>query len=90
MKGPEAKIEDAACKWAVGQGWLAMKFTSPARRSVPDRIFIRDGQVVFVEFKTPKGVLTSGQEREIARLRGKGATVYVCRSVIETRNALEN
>lgn len=90
MKTRESDIETEACKWATSQGWMAMKFTSPSRRSVPDRILIRAGRVVFIEFKGPTGVLTSGQTREIARLKDKGAEVYVCRSVDEVREVLDS
>lgn len=87
--GPEAKIEDAACKWAQEESWLAMKFTSRGRRSVPDRLFIKNGRVVFIEFKTEKGRLTPGQEREKRRLEAHGAEVYVCRTVNEVKLILE-
>ena len=84
----EAQIEAAACQWAKEQGWLAYKFTSPARRSVPDRLFIKDGRVVFIEFKRPGGKLTEGQEREIDRLRKAGVEVCVCYSVQEAKEVL--
>ena len=84
----EAQIEAAACRWAKEQGWYVAKFTIPARRSVPDRIFIKDGRVVFVEMKRPGGKLTEGQAREIERLQNAGAEVFVCFSVQEAKEAL--
>ena len=87
--GPEAKIEDASCRAAIARGWMVMKFTSPGRRSVPDRIFFRDGRCVLIEFKAPKEPLTSGQKREIARLRSKLMPVAVCRSKAEAIEFLE-
>ena len=71
------------------RGWMTTKYTSPARRSVPDRLFFRDGKCVLIEFKSPKGTLTPGQEREIARLRSKGMPVAVCCSKAEAIEFLE-
>ena len=84
----EKHIEAKVRAKAIEAGWLCYKFTSPSRRSVPDRLFIRDGRVVFIEFKRPGGKLTSGQEREIERLRKAGAEVHVCYSVEEACDAL--
>ena len=84
----EKDIERKACEWARANGWLAFKFTSPSRRSVPDRLFIRAGRVVFIEFKRLGGKLTSGQAREIQRLRAAGAEVYVAYSVEEAKGIL--
>ena len=84
----EREIESKARAKAIEAGGLCYKFTSPSRRSVPDRLFIRDGRVVFIEFKRPGGKLTSGQEREIERLRRAGAEVHVCYSVEEACRAL--
>jgi hypothetical protein len=77
----EKDIERKACEWARAHGWLAFKFTSPSRRSVPDRLFVRDGRVIFIEFKAAGGRLTSGQAREIQRLLEAGAEVRVAYSV---------
>ena len=87
--GPEAKIEADSCRAAIMRGWMTTKYTSPARRSVPDRLFFRDGKCVLIEFKAPKGTLTPGQAREIARLRSKGMPVAVCRSKAEAIKFLE-
>lgn len=77
----EKDIERAACEWARSQGWLVYKFTSPNRRSVPDRLFLRDGKVVFIEFKRPGGKLTPMQEREIRKLQQAGVAAEVAFSL---------
>jgi hypothetical protein len=84
----ESQIEAAACKWAKEQGWLMYKFTSPASRSVPDRICIGPRGVVFIEMKRPGGKLTAGQAREIEKLRKAGAEVHICYSVQDVKEAL--
>ena len=84
----EKVIEAKVRAKAMAAGWMVYKFTSPSRRSVPDRLFIRDGRYVFIEFKRPGGTLTAGQAREIKRLRHAGAEVHVCYSVEEACDAL--
>jgi hypothetical protein len=74
----EAQIEKKVCDYVKSKGGIAYKFVSPARRSVPDRmIILPNGVLFFIEFKKPGGKLTSGQEREIARLTVLGRVVFV-------------
>jgi hypothetical protein len=74
----EAQIEKKVCDYVKSKGGIAYKFVSPARRSVPDRmIILPNGILFFIEFKKPGGRLTSGQEREIKRLRDLEQRVYV-------------
>ena len=74
----EKEIESKGCKYAKERGWLTYKFTSPARRSVPDRIFISPaGLIIFIEFKATGKEPTEGQWREIQRLRDNGCFVLV-------------
>lgn len=62
----------------------AEKFTSPARRHVPDRLCtFADGLVWFVEVKRPGGRLTSGQCRDHTRRRRMGFRVDVVSSLEE-------
>jgi hypothetical protein len=77
----ERNIERKVCEMAKAAGWLAFKFVSPAQRGVPDRIFIKDGRIVFIEFKAPGAMPTKLQWRMIDRLRGAGCEVHVCDSV---------
>lgn len=64
----EAKIV-AYCK---AHDILCYKFSSPAHRGVPDRILIKNGKVLFLELKRPKGMPTALQTREIERIREHG------------------
>ena len=79
----EREIEEAVCRWAKATyGFIPYKFTSPNRRSVPDRLFIgHGGHSFFIEFKSASGNLTSAQGREIKRLTERGQRVYVVNSV---------
>ena len=78
----EKDIERRVCQYAESKGALHYKFTSPMRRSVPDRLFINClGHVWFAEFKREGQKPTVPQQREIDRLRAQGVTVFVIDSV---------
>lgn len=78
----EAGLQKKCCEKARRQGWLAYKWSSPAHRGVPDCIFIKDGVVVFVEFKNPngKGVLSPLQKLTCEKMVANGANVRVISS----------
>lgn len=74
--------EELVEKWLVQEvqklGGLAIKFKSPGRRSVPDRICIfPKGVLAFVECKATGKIPTEAQHREIERLRDRGHWVVV-------------
>lgn len=72
VKVSEKQIETKGRKWAVDHGWYCRKFTSPAHRSVPDRLFLKDGITVYIEFKKPDNVPTKAQWEEIMEIRAHG------------------
>lgn len=67
-------------------GGTAYKFSSPARRAVPDRLCIMPkGKHFFVEVKRKGGKLTSLQTVEIKRLTTLGHKVYTVYSKDDIR-----
>jgi len=85
MKNPdplEKDIEKRVCDYAKSLGLLCYKFTSPSRRSVPDRMFItKAGVVFFIEFKRAGQKPTAAQEVEIAKIRATGVRVAIVDNV---------
>ena len=83
----EKKIEEHGGKVAKECGVLHLKFTSPNRAAVPDRLVLRSippivrpliaRYVKFVEYKAEGKKPTPAQEREHARLRNLGFVVEV-------------
>ena len=73
----ESAIERAINKYAKSKGWLAYKFTSPSNRGVPDALYIKDGETIYIEFKAPGKQATKLQSEVIKRFRGNGAVVYI-------------
>jgi hypothetical protein len=58
-------------------GFLCLKFVSPARNGVPDRIVVTQAETVFVELKKPGGSLRKIQRVMHSKLRRYGAVVHV-------------
>jgi hypothetical protein len=77
----EKQIEKKVCDYAKSLGWLAFKFSSPSHRGVPDRIFLRDGRTVFIEFKKPNGRPSALQIITLEEIQRKGFDCYFCYSV---------
>jgi len=86
----EKDIEKKVCDHAKSLGCLVYKFTSPSKRSVPDRLFIMpEGKgVFFIEFKR-KGVKpTPAQEVEINKIINMGIPVYVVDDVARGKSVV--
>lgn len=71
----ESNIEGKVIEIARQHGWLVRKLQWAGRRGAPDRIFIRDALVIFVEFKKRKKDLEIQQALETQRLKDHGACV---------------
>jgi hypothetical protein len=86
----ESQIEKSVEQWAKNRGWFVRKLAWLGRSGAPDRIFIRAGRVVFIEFKAPgKAVIPgSSQDREHARMREAGAEVHVASSIEQAQEIL--
>lgn len=74
----EKDIEKALVLRIKSLGGMAEKFTSPNKRSVPDRLVtLPEGRIIFVECKRPGGKLTEAQARDHAQRRALGCDVRV-------------
>jgi hypothetical protein len=83
----ERDIEKALCKRIKELGGTCEKFTSPARRSVPDRLVtLPNGRIEFVECKAPNKRPTEKQKLDHDRRKALGCVVHV----IDTLEAIEN
>jgi len=82
----ERDIESALVKRVKELKGLCEKFTSPGRRSVPDRLVTLPGNVViFVELKAPGKRPTPLQLRDHQRRRALGCDVRVIDSLDQVR-----
>ena len=78
----EKTIEAALVKRVKALGGMAEKFTSPNKRSVPDRIVtLPGGVIIFVELKAPGKLPTELQQRDHDIRRALGCDVRVIDSI---------
>ena len=78
----ERDIEKALVLRVKRLGGVAEKFTSPSKRSVPDRLVtLPEGRIIFVECKRPGGKPTEGQLRDHAQRRALGCDVRMIDSL---------
>lgn len=78
----EKTIEVALCKRVKELGGSCEKFTSPGRRSVPDRLItLPGGRIVFVEVKAPGKKATELQAYDHAKRRALGCDVRLINSM---------
>lgn len=83
----ERDVENYLVKRIKALGGMAEKFTSPARRSVPDRLVtLPQGRVVFVELKAPGKEPTEKQAKDHNRRRALGCEVLV----IDSKEGIDN
>ena len=74
----EKDIENALVRRVKTLGGMCEKFTSPGRRSVPDRIItLPNGKIVFVEVKNVGKKPSALQLRDHERRRDLGCDVRV-------------
>lgn len=76
----ESHVEKVSKLIAVKYGWFQVKLEKTSIRGFPDRLFIRNGETIYVEFKNEKGRLSEDQKRVINSIREYGAKVYVISS----------
>lgn len=73
----ESVIENTVCEHAARNGWLVRKLSWIGRRGAPDRLFMKGGLAIFVEFKATGEKPDPLQVREIERIRKAGMEVHV-------------
>lgn len=77
--GLEKAIEDVVKEKAEAAGWLVRKLQWQGRRGAFDRLFIKEGRIVFVELKSPRqgAKLSAIQSDELALFQAAGAECHV-------------
>lgn len=88
----EKEIEKKVGEYATKKlGCLYYKFTSPARRAVPDRLIIApNGNVGFLELKREGCKPTTLQQREMQKLKDAGQRVAWVDSVAAGKLFVDN
>lgn len=86
----ESDNTSAAHDYAKLRGWWTIKVDTPTCNGVPDRLYLRRGVYVWIEWKRPGGgELSAIQVRRIKEMREHGATVYVLDNLDEAKAILK-
>ena len=85
----EHHVEDRLVKLVKKMGGISYKFTSPARRSVPDRLILLNGHIFFVECKAPGKTATDSQAEEHRKIREQGGQVWIASNYDEVALILD-
>lgn len=81
----EAVIEENVCNKAKLKGWIPIKV---GQQGWPDRLFLKNGRYVWVEFKQPGEKPRVLQKVQIKKLQDQGAEVHVIDSVAKAMEVL--
>lgn len=79
----ERDVEQYLLKQCRAHNLLCLKFTSPGRAGVPDRIIVGSGSTVFVEIKAPGCKPRPLQLATFAKIEAFGGRVFVVDSFSE-------
>ena len=75
MTKRESKIEREFCKKAKLRGWKVVKFNTTSENGWPDRLCIKNGVHVYIEFKREGEEPEPHQYAKIAELKRIGCNV---------------
>jgi hypothetical protein len=73
----EKKIEDRVVKWAEKKGAICLKLNLWGNTGWPDRLFLYNGRIAFIEFKAPGEKPARNQPARIKKLRSEAFQVGV-------------
>lgn len=81
----ESAVERAAVDFANLMGVESLKLTLQGNRGWPDRLFMKDGHFLFIEFKRPGEVTRPLQNYRIKWLVDNGFNVAVCDTIEQSK-----
>ena len=85
----ETHIESKVCDYAKSKGWMVRKFGGPNAKGDPDRIFFKDGETRFIEFKAPGKKPTKLQAKRLAELQALGFVAVWVDSIEDGKNVFK-
>ncbi len=88
MARVEKKIERDTVRAAEMDGWYVKKIVTPGRKGSFDRLFIKQGRHVWIEFKDPNGEISELQWKEYGKLQDHGAEAHFCDSYSDGKTLL--
>lgn len=85
----ESTIEAAVCAYAKSKGCLTLKLSGQNQKGQPDRMFLHNGRVLFIEFKAPGKLPTALQLRWIERLHDHHFEAWCCDDIDKGKRIID-
>lgn len=85
----ESLIENSVCSYSKSLKWWPIKLSGMWATGLPDRMFLKCGQIFFIEFKQKNKKLRKLQEYVCKKLVKYGFTVYVVDSIDKGKKIIE-
>lgn len=78
----ESRLKEIITKKLTKEGWLVISLIQTSFNGIPDKMVIRQGRVVFLEFKRP-GINTMDPVQEYRReqFQAAGVEVYLVNDI---------
>lgn len=86
----EKDIEKKVSEYAKKLGWLGTKLNSESARGWPDRLYVRNGVTVFIEFKRKGGRISALQKKRMYDLKQQNMRAYTVWNVEEGKDLFDN
>lgn len=86
----EKDIEKKVSEYAKKLGWLGAKLNSESARGWPDRLYVRNGVTVFIEFKRKGGRISALQKKRLHDLEQQNMRAYTVWTVEEGKELFDN
>ena len=77
----ESQFEQKWSKKAKERGWLSIKNIQVSLNGWPDRMYMKNGKVFFIEFKNSKGKLSELQKYRIGQIRSLGFHCFIFENI---------
>ncbi|MCC8049125.1 MAG: hypothetical protein LIP10_00495 [Clostridiales bacterium] len=89
MNQKEKELETACTRYAREKGYISIKLENTGHTGIPDRLYLKDGRAIFVEFKTPgSGRLSVFQSHWLQRLEKEQFTARTVWTIEEFKELI--
>ena len=78
----ESKLQASCMKYAKLKGWYVLKVIKCNISGFPDCTLFKDGQTIFVEFKSANGLQSDLQKYQQKLLENQGFKYYLVNNLI--------
>lgn len=83
----ESEVESKAVVYGKKRGWWTRKIIGADGE--PDRVFIRNGRTIWIEFKRPKNAKHAANQKEcMEQMLEAGAEVFLCDDLVDAYDIL--